>query len=354
LKKPDFIPSALTGWIGLAGFVHGCGLAQHLRPVVFTFSILGGAHPHGLHLGADVGARRAGCCASSGEGGGPVDGITKQRDYSFARTGMKLVGLLATIALLALLYWIFPEYNPSLPGETSCRGPRLLQQFFHALPAGRTLGAGCVRVYFFFVDARLNDPRDGYWHFGACRVVGVDGIDWAKVRNHLRTWAVKGFFMPLMFTFLCTNLAGLHWHDEHAAALKQSFFDGSHGGRTIWPCCKALFNYCNNFIFSIDLAFVACGYVLTLRLVQSHVRSAEPTDAWLDGGFDLLPAVLENDWRSLPRLLVRWGLAVQALAEHSTLLMTRAARASWFSRPSLSGRRFPLACVFPISRIAAL
>jgi len=263
-KKPDFIPSGLTGWIGFAGFVIGV-LWLNIAGPLYQFSryweglILMGftSVPMLVHDAVWLFYRGR---------GKPVDGITRQRDYSFGRTGLKLVGLLASVALLALLYWIFPEYNPSFRPDGG-----FYSNFFTLCQLAGPWTLGVCAVYFFFVDARLDDPRDGYWNFGRVMLLKFEGVDWAKVRNHLRTWAVKGFFMPLMFTFLCNNLPGLHWREEHAAAAGQLF----HGANL--NQLQALFNYANNFVFSIDLAFVACGYVLTLRVVQSHVRSAEPT-----------------------------------------------------------------------------
>lgn len=270
-QTPDFIPSVWTGWIGLAGFIVGVVWLNKFGPV-FDLSrywegliVMGFSSVPMLIFDALLLGRRG--------RGKPVDGLTRQRDYSFARTGLKLVGLLATVALLGLLYWIFPEYNPSLRSVTAeLPNPGFYSNFFALCRFAGPWALGVCVVYFFFVDARLNDPQDGYWHFGRL-VLGGDGLDWAKIRNHLRTWAVKGFFMPLMFTFLCSNLPGLHWREEHSAAISH-LFDGSAANLGL---LQALFHYSNNLIFSIDLAFVACGYVLTMRLVQSHVRSAEPT-----------------------------------------------------------------------------
>lgn len=182
----------------------------------------------------------------------PIDGVTRQHDYSTGRTMTKLIGLFGTVALLAALYWIFPEYFESLRPDSG-----FYSNFFSLC---RVVAPGAVLVcaaYFFFIDARLQEPRDGYWHFGRVLLLSFDEVNWAKVGNHLRTWAVKGFFMPLMFTYLCDNLPGLHYHG--------------------WPDFLTGFHYLHNFLFTIDLAFVSCGYVLTLRWVQSHVRSAEPT-----------------------------------------------------------------------------
>ena len=288
-KKPDFIPSARTGWLGLAGFVLGVlWLNKYGQLFTWLNQVLSLKKPgfelhevsrywEGLILmgftSVPMLVHDALLLWCRGKGGS-IDGITRQRDYSFPRTGMKLIGLLGSVVLLALLYWIFPEYNPSLRLVTDVLpNPGFYSNFFMLCRLAGPWVLGVCAVYFFFVDARLDDPHDGYWHFGRVMLLTFDGVDWAKVRNHLRTWAVKGFFMPLMFTFLCSNLPGLYWRADHAAAVKQLFV----GAEANLGLLQALFNYLNNFIFSIDLAFVACGYVLTMRLVQSHVRSAEPT-----------------------------------------------------------------------------
>ena len=314
-KKPDFIPSALTGWIGLGGFVLGV-LWLNISGPLYLLS----RYWEGLILMGFTSVPMLvwdGVLLASRRITGPVDGMTKRREYSFARTGMKLIGLFSTIALLALLYWIFPEYNPSMKPDGG-----FYSNFFTLCRLAGPWALGVCVIYFFFVDARLDDPHDGYWHFGHVVLLAFDRVDWAKVRNHLRTWAVKGFFMPLMFTFVCSNLPGLHWHDEHGAALKNLFS----GAEANLPLLQGLFNYCNNFIFSVDLAFVACGYVLTLRLVQSHVRSAEPTmlgwtaalicyqPFWKIFGDLYLGYWSDGDWQSKlqhnPTLLIACGAGI--------------------------------------------
>jgi protein-S-isoprenylcysteine O-methyltransferase Ste14 len=248
--RPDFIPSAITGWVGFIGFVIGVVWLNKSGPL-YEFS----RYWEALIIMGFTSVPMLVCDALLlfyGGQEGPIDGMTRQRDYSLERTGIKFAGLLGSVGLLAFLYWVFPEYNPSFKPDAG-----FYSNFFLICRWAGPWVLGVCAVYFYFVDARMNDPRDGYWYFGRLLILKFDGTDWPKVRNHLRTWAVKGFFMPLMFTFLCSNLPGLHWH-----------------GFTNYG---ALHGYLNNFLFSIDLAFVCCGYVLTLRVVQSHVRSAEPT-----------------------------------------------------------------------------
>jgi len=264
--KPDFIPSSLTGWLGVAGFVLGVVCLNVFGP---KFDLH--RYWEGLILMGFTSVPMLVCDAlilrMRGKGT-PVDGMTRRRAYSVPRTLVKLLGLFGTLTLLALLFWVFPEYNGSLSPEGG-----FYSNFFTLCRFAGPWVLGVCAVYFFFVDARLDDPHDGYWYFGRVMLLSFDGVDWVKVKNHLRTWAVKGFFLPLMFTFLCDNLPGLHWREGHAEALRQVFASGE----ASLGALQMLHHWAHNFLFSIDLAFVACGYVLTLRLVQSHVRSAEPT-----------------------------------------------------------------------------
>lgn len=278
--RPDFIPSAITGWVGVFGFVLG---VIWLNRYGLVINQLNKADPsldlhelsrywEGLILLGFTAVPMIVCDAlllwpKAGEG--PVDGITKQHSYSLGRTLTKLLGLGVTILLLALLYWVFPEYNPSLDLDGG-----FYSNFFTLCRLAGPWVLGVCAIYFFFVDARLNDPHDGYWNFGRVVLFDFKGVNWPKVNNHLRTWAVKGFFLPLMFTFVCSNLPGLHWRADHGEAFQQ-FWNNT--GVAAANGFLALHHYLHNFLFSIDLAFVACGYVLTLRWIQSHVRSAEPT-----------------------------------------------------------------------------
>ena len=269
--RPDFIPSAITGWVGVVGFVIGVVWLNRSGPLYLL-----SRYWEALILMGFTSLPMIACDAlllSSQSLGGAIDGVTKQRDYSIERTVIKLFGLLATIGLLALLYWVFPEYNPNQDvGKPPIES--FYYNFFMLCWKAGPYVLGVCAIYFFFVDARLDDPHDGYWNFGRVVMLDFKGVNWVKVRNHLRTWAVKGFFMPLMFTFVCSNLPGLHWNEQQSLGW-QNFVHAD--GETAAQGFLTLHHYLHNFLFSIDLAFVACGYVLTLRWVQSHVRSAEPT-----------------------------------------------------------------------------
>jgi len=80
-----------------------------------------------------------------------------------------------------------------------------------------------------------------------------------SIKQHLRGWAVKAFWAPLMFTYLCSNLPQLQWRGR----VYDTYMDFHH--------------YATNLIFSVDVCFAAIGYMFDLRLVDSQVRSTDPT-----------------------------------------------------------------------------
>lgn len=256
--QPDFVPSLLTGWIGVIGFILGVVCLNKYETVgqeLWHRAIGIPRYWEGLAMMAFTSVPMLVCdwmlLRRRNNPSGSL-GVAPPPRYSVGRTLTKLVGLIGSVALLAVLYWIFPEYFPSLQPDSG-----FYSNFFSLCRAIAPWAVIACAAYFYLIDGRMAEPHDGYWYFGRILLLNFRDIDWAKVRNHLRTWAVKGFFMPLMFTYLCDNLPGLHYHG--------------------WPDFLTGFHYLHNFLFTIDLAFVSCGYVLTLRWVQSHVRSAEPT-----------------------------------------------------------------------------
>lgn len=94
-------------------------------------------------------------------------------------------------------------------------------------------------------------------------------------RNVFRSWGVKVFFLPLMFTWYGNSCAS--WQSSLSLMLagfqQYSFSSDSitldHATRVYMTCFEG--------VFLLDLALCVVGYSFTLRLFDTHVRSAEPT-----------------------------------------------------------------------------
>lgn len=174
-------------------------------------------------------------------------------DSSLTRLGVKLLGLWATLAVIALIYALFPEY-----------GGTLFDPFWAMLSFAMPLFLLGSPAYFWWVDGRMPQPRDGYWHLGALILGWSDHVDLAKVRQHALGWLVKAFFLPLMFVYFHGNLINFRMADF-------SSLDS-----TGWH----YFFY--NLLILVDLGCIVVGYALTMRLFDNHIRSTEPTwSGWL-------------------------------------------------------------------------
>lgn len=170
-------------------------------------------------------------------------------DPSMLRSLTKVAGLLASMGFVALLYWLFPEYHGAYYDNYYAMLRTILPPWLLlALP------------YFYLIDARMPKPYDGYWHIGRFITFQWGEMDRRVLGQHLLGWMIKGFFLPLMFTFMCHDLGKFIAYD---ASQLTSF--------------KFWFDFLHDFFYFIDVGMVSTGYLMSLRLTDTHFRSAEPT-----------------------------------------------------------------------------
>jgi len=170
---------------------------------------------------------------------------------NLARVAVKCVGLAGSLGFIALLYWVFPEYNQGEPFYGNYYAALKL-----LLPAWAVLAA----PYIYFVDRRMAQPLDGLWQLGQLLLGRWRGLDLALIGQHLLGWLVKGFFLPLMFTYFCDNLNKLLHYDLNLLHNFQGIYD--------WAYFSMYF---------IDVSLVSMTYLMALRATDTHIRSSEPT-----------------------------------------------------------------------------
>ena len=61
--------------------------------------------------------------------------------------------------------------------------------------------------YVAYVDRRQIEPEDAYAEIGAFILAGTVPQKTEQLRQHVLGWMVKGFFLPLMFVYICQTLA---------------------------------------------------------------------------------------------------------------------------------------------------
>lgn len=174
---------------------------------------------------------------------------------NWARIGYKWLGLAGTLAVCWLAAWAFREYRDAL-----------YQPFFELAARYGPTAAGLAAAYVAALDRHLVEPHDGLYWAGRWFAGKWRGIPAGELGHYGRGALVKAFFFPLMFAAL---VDALHDLPAMAAALRSGSF-------------VQAAKHSVKFLYFIDVAIVAPAYLLSLRLFDAHVRSAEPTaGGWL-------------------------------------------------------------------------
>jgi protein-S-isoprenylcysteine O-methyltransferase Ste14 len=172
---------------------------------------------------------------------------------------VKLSGLWATWAVLAAFYGLARWY---------WSGPYLFAMEVLAFAVAPLVATSIP--YVIWLDRHMVNPRDGTWHFGACvlglGVIGRETWDGAQIAKHWRAWIIKGFFGAFMISILPGGFAQVVEADPARIIANPVDF--------AMLLVTAL--------FVIDVQIGTVGYLLTLRPLDSHIRSGNPFLAgWL-------------------------------------------------------------------------
>jgi hypothetical protein len=167
-----------------------------------------------------------------------------QPDRDAGRVCIKLLGFAATIAAVAAGYWLIPEY-----------GAPNYAPYWPLVYNGWPLLAV---PYFVVLDRYMIEPHDGYWHIGLLVLGRWREIAWRAVANHGLEWVIKAFFLPLMFIQM-VQMAQLLTQFDYAPN----------------PLGYYVAGY--DFLYYVDLTVACTGYILTLRVLDTHIRSTDPT-----------------------------------------------------------------------------
>jgi protein-S-isoprenylcysteine O-methyltransferase Ste14 len=114
--------------------------------------------------------------------------------------------------------------------------------------------------YVLWLDRRLKEPRDGAWHFGQLLIGRGDLCDRTELQHFARAWAVKGFFTAFMLSIVPGN-----WWDT--IRTDSAVIASSPVELAFWLI---------RVMFMIDVTFATVGYVLTMKPLDAHIRTANP------------------------------------------------------------------------------
>lgn len=168
------------------------------------------------------------------------------RPLDASRVALRLIGFAATITIVALAYWVFPEYRGSFYDP--------YWQFLKEFAFVGTL----IPFYLVWADRHSQEPRDEFVEFGMLAIGRRSAVDFAVIKRHLLGWTVKAYFLPLMTVYLnneFNTLASLY--------------------RTSGFFAFASYDCWFHFAYAIDLLFCVVGYATASRLFDSHIRSVD-------------------------------------------------------------------------------
>lgn len=192
----------------------------------------------------------------------PTTGLSRtQFNINIDRASTKLIGFYVTLTMLMLLYCFIPEYYK----------PQY-KSFLQVLPYGFGILSLIALPYFIIVDAKSTHPYDAYWYVGRKILFQSTQPPEGHIPEpHLYSqfvlsWMIKGFFLPLMFSYFLINVDICYGHKGF------NLFENLHK-----------FMYLTIILlFMVDLLIAIVGYVTTLKLLDSHTRMADPTSlGWM-------------------------------------------------------------------------
>jgi hypothetical protein len=238
-------PSASSALTGAAGVVAALGSAALLHDWAATtqvkvLSVLFASAA--AMIAVDVLIYKVQSNATTGLSLQPI------RALDLPRIARKFLGFWLTIGVIAALYALIPEYQNEFYQPFKTAALSLLPALLVASP-----------FYIAYVDRRQRDPIDAYAQI-AMLLEDVRPDDWSVLRTHVLGWLVKAFFLPLMFVYVHNDLAN-YWKVSVPSPFAFEHF----------------FSWLIELFYLLDVLFATIAYAITLRLLDNHMRSVEPT-----------------------------------------------------------------------------
>ncbi|MCA9402185.1 MAG: hypothetical protein KC897_00255 [Candidatus Omnitrophica bacterium] len=180
----------------------------------------------------------------------PTAGLTSRpRPYHFGRILRKLAALYFTLLIIYSYYILIHARFQATYLST------FLELVHRVWPLILVLCA----VYVAEIDRRQSDPHDEYWRVGGLVTGDFANISAKVLWDYTRSWFVKGFFTPYVFLILVRYLESL------------GRFHPGGSGFLAWHAQLL------DFMYMVDILFAVLGYVFTCRVLDTHIRSTDPT-----------------------------------------------------------------------------
>ena len=166
-RKGDLIGDQTVALGGLAGFsaawaitAHTPSLSSGIHLILFVALTVAPMALFSVFLVKTYLRRTSGLLPESGK-------------INYGRLGVKLLGFLGTMGVLAFCYWLFPEYAKSRYAPVWEAAALLL------IPV--TIATA---FYFAWIECRMQEPEDAYWHCGMLVLGKWKSANWEILREY--------------------------------------------------------------------------------------------------------------------------------------------------------------------------
>lgn len=176
------------------------------------------------------------------------------------RIMFKLVGLYSSYACVGFLYWLFSEYHGNI--TTDLQHAKFYTPYGVILDNVLPLLLIAAVPYTILLDGVMRDPEDRYYRVGRWLLLQKNSqLSMRIVSQHYLGWVIKGYFIALLSVYV-NNAIG--------AMLNEDF-------STVFDSLNRVYHFLFNSVLLIGLIIGVVGHALTLRVIDTHVRSVEPT-----------------------------------------------------------------------------
>ena len=177
-----------------------------------------------------------------------LDFSIANNSFNLKRSAVKLLGLYGTLLLIGFIYWLLPEYDKPF-----------YYHFFSLVETILPIVLILAIPYFLIIDSFMTNPHDGYWQIGNICLLNFEEIELPLILQHCLGWLVKLFFLPMMYGYFFQKV--LYFQAVDISIILTSF--------------KLFFETTFSLLIYVDLLIGTVGYILTLRIFDSHIRSTE-------------------------------------------------------------------------------
>lgn len=174
-----------------------------------------------------------------------------RRRLNWRRVIFREVALVVTLGVIGCVYWMFPAFSDQAMAKV----------YYPFLWIALPLLVALSIPYFCLMDRWDEEEEDAFCRVGKAICTCRRTLSRFELENYIRSWLIKGFWLSIMQPHVVEKMHVLityHWSRIEDRPM-------------------SMFLMASTICYAMDYFFAVSGYVLNLKMFNTHTRSAEPT-----------------------------------------------------------------------------